>query len=50
MKPYERYIKFVNNVLITLLDEQMSKIKVLDLDELYNLQILAKTDKKIKLF
>ena len=36
MKPYERYVKFVNNVLITLSDEQMTKIKVLDLDELYN--------------
>ena len=39
MKPYERYVKFMNNVLITLLDEQMLKIKVLDLDELYNFYI-----------
>ena len=47
MKPYERDIKFVNNVLITLLDEQMRKIKILDLDELYILKMLAETDKKI---
>jgi hypothetical protein len=39
MKPYERYVKFVNNVLINLSDEQMTKIKVLDLDELYNIYI-----------
>jgi hypothetical protein len=39
MKLYERYVKFVNNVLITLLDEQMTKIKVLNLDELYNFYI-----------
>ena len=39
MKQYERYVKFVNNVLITLSDKQMTKIKVLDLDELYNFYI-----------
>jgi hypothetical protein len=38
-KPYERYVKFVNNVLITLSKEQMTKIKVLDLNELYNIYI-----------
>ena len=36
MKPYERYVKFVNNVPTTLSDEQMSKIKVIDLDKFYN--------------
>ena len=39
MKPYERYVKFVNNIVTNLLDEQMTKIKVLDLDELYNFYI-----------
>ena len=39
MKPCERYVKFINNVLITLSDEQMTEIKVLDLDELYNFGI-----------
>jgi hypothetical protein len=36
MKPYERYVKFMNNVTITLSDEQMTKIKVVDLDDFYN--------------
>ena len=36
MKAYERYVKFVNNVTITLSDEQMTKIKVVDLDQFYN--------------
>ena len=36
---YERYVKFVNNVTITLSDEQMTKIKVIDLDQLYNFYI-----------
>jgi hypothetical protein len=36
MKPYERYVKIVNNVSITLSDEQMTKIKVVDLDDFYN--------------
>jgi hypothetical protein len=36
MKPYEREVKFVNNVTITLSDEQMTKIKVVDLDGFYN--------------
>ncbi len=29
-------MNFVNNVTITLSDEEMTKIKVIDLDELYN--------------
>ena len=36
MKPYEIYVKFVNNVIITLPDELMTKIKVVDLDGFYN--------------
>jgi hypothetical protein len=36
MKPYERYVKFVNNVAITSSDEQMTKIKSVDLDDFYN--------------
>jgi hypothetical protein len=36
MKPYERYVKIVNNVSITLSDKQMTKIKVVDLDDFYN--------------
>ena len=36
MKPYERDVKFVNNVTITSSDEQMTKIKVVHPDELYN--------------
>jgi hypothetical protein len=39
MKPYERYINFVNNVITTLLNRQMNKIKVKDLDELFNFSI-----------
>ena len=39
MKPYERYVKFVNNVTITSSDEQMTKIKVVHLDELYNFHV-----------
>ena len=34
-----RDVKFVNNVTITLSDEQMTKIKSVDLDELYNLYV-----------
>ena len=33
---YKRDINFVNNVTITLSDEEMSKIKVVDLDVFYN--------------
>ena len=33
MKPYERYVKFMYNVTITFSDEEMTKIKVVDLDE-----------------
>lgn len=36
MKPYMRYVNFVNNVSIALSDEKMTKIKVIDLDKLYN--------------
>ncbi len=36
MKPCGRYVKLVNNVTITLSDEQMTKIKIVDLDVLYN--------------
>ena len=39
MKPYERYIKFVNNVTITFSDDQMTKIKVVHLDEFYNFHV-----------
>ena len=39
MKPYERDVKFVNNVTITSSDEQMTKIKVVHLDELYNFHV-----------
>ena len=31
-----RDVNFVNNVTITLSDEETTKIKVIDLDELYN--------------
>jgi hypothetical protein len=36
MKLEERYIRFVNNVTTTILDEQMTKIKVVDPEKLYN--------------
>jgi len=36
MKQEERYIKFVNNVTTTMSDEQMTKIKVVDVPKLYN--------------
>jgi len=36
MKPYERCVIFVNNVITTLSDEEMTNIKVVDLDEFYN--------------
>ena len=39
MKPCTRYVNFVNNVTIVLLDEEMTKIKVIDLDKLYNFVI-----------
>jgi hypothetical protein len=29
-------VNFMNNITITLSDEKMTKIKVIDLDELYN--------------
>ena len=32
-------MKFVNNVTITLSDEQMTKIKVVDLDNFYNFYV-----------
>ena len=34
-----RDIKIVNNVTITLSDKEMTKIKIIDLDELYNFGI-----------
>ncbi len=36
MKLYGIYAKFVNNVTISLLNKQMTKIKIVDLDGLYN--------------
>jgi hypothetical protein len=36
MKLYERDVDFVNNGTIALLNEEMTKIKVVDLAELYN--------------
>ena len=39
MKPYERYVKFMNNITITFLNEEMTKIKVVHLDELYNFHV-----------
>ena len=36
MKPYTIYVNFVNNIAIALSDEKMTKIKVIDLDKLYN--------------
>jgi hypothetical protein len=36
MEPYEIDVKFVNNDIIGLSDEQMIKIKVVDLEKLYN--------------
>ena len=32
----ERHIRFVNNVTTTMSNEQMTKIKVVDLEKLYN--------------
>ena len=32
----KREINFVNNVTITLSDEEITKVKVIDIDELYN--------------
>ena len=50
MKPYETYVKFMNNVTITLSDEQITKIKVVDLDELYNLYVHDFFNKNYLLF
>ena len=36
---YQRDVKFVNNVTITLSDEQMTKIKIVDIDELCNFYV-----------
>jgi hypothetical protein len=36
---YKRDINFVNSVTITILDEQMIKIKVIDHDEFYNFYV-----------
>jgi hypothetical protein len=38
-KLYERYVRFMNNVSTTLLDEQMTKIKVIDLDQFYDFYV-----------
>jgi len=35
-KLYERDIDFINNVIIILLNEEIDKIKVIDLEKLYN--------------
>jgi hypothetical protein len=34
---YKRDVNFVNNVTTTLSDEEMTKIKIIDLDEFYNI-------------
>jgi hypothetical protein len=39
MKLQEIYVNFVNNVTTTILDEQITKIKVVDLDEFYNFYV-----------
>jgi hypothetical protein len=36
MKSHERYVNFVNNIIIALSDEEMTKIKAVDLDGFYN--------------
>ena len=36
LKLEERYIRFVNNITTTILDEQITKIKVVELQKLYN--------------
>jgi hypothetical protein len=33
------YVTFVNNVITTLLDEEITKIKVVDLDKFYNFYV-----------
>jgi hypothetical protein len=38
-KPYKRYVNFANNVAITLSDEEMTKIKVIYIDDLYNFDV-----------
>ena len=39
MKSYEIYVKFANNVTITFSEEEMTKIKIEHLDELYNFHV-----------
>jgi hypothetical protein len=39
MKQQERYVNFVNSVATTISDEQMTKIKVVHLDEFYNFYV-----------
>ena len=39
MKLQERDVNFMNNVTTTISDEQMTKIKVIDLDEFYNFYV-----------
>ena len=43
----ERYVIFLNNVTITLSDEETAKAKVIDLDQFYNFYV---HDFQIKLF
>jgi hypothetical protein len=46
-KLYERYVNFVNNVTITLWNKEMTKIKVVDLDEFYNFMFMTSSAKII---
>ena len=39
MKLQERDVNFINNVITTLSDEEMTKIKVVDLDKFYNFYV-----------
>ena len=39
MKLQERDVNFVNNVTTIISDEQMTKIKIVDLDEFYNFYV-----------
>ena len=39
LRNYKRDVNFVNNVTVTLSDEKMIKIKVIDLDKFYNFYV-----------
>ena len=41
LRNYKRDVNFVNNVTITLSDEEMIKTKVVDLDEFYNYMFMT---------